>query len=985
MNTHARFQTAAAMSLALSAFLTPSLLAQSDSPCCAGKRIVEDRANTFTSNLQSNATLAATPDGQFLALWDSRRQDNRTFGVFAQRYDAIGRPIGAELRINQYSPASQQDPAAAIAPDGTTWITWETFSQDGSDYGVALRRFATDGNDLKPLADEIIANQSTHDAQFDPAIAVNADGQALLTWCARQADGSMTIVARLFNADGSPATDELNLSQAGNQTDLIASSAARTDGSFVVTWARTDSHGNPNSIMARIVTSDGGMHGDEFAISLPGSGENIEPAIAPTDGNGFAVAWMQSHEAHGYQIALRTFDADAKPTTAPVVAAAPDQSTWLSGVALTSAADGRLLVSWNQQGEKFVEEINGKPTALTPSRIVAQTYTSDAKPVGELTRISKDENAQQALTISSNASRIYWNGSGRIAAAWNGHINDDAQGIGLTVHSPLTFNPKAPDVVERVAATIPDEDLAAFPVRNPDYKPMERDAGIQAEGPDHGFLGYMETEWQPPDPDIAAGPNHVVAVVNMRVAVFTHDGTEVFHEYLEDFFRGQGSDNFVFDPVAVWDPFERRFVIAVAERIGGLSRLVIAVTKTENPLDGWNKYGFDTDHIGTSIDFENLGVGPEAYYVTADYFGGQGNVIHIFEKEPMLVGDPTTMRHLNTSGSLLSLASTKSYDADQPAQYFATSWASRTNIRIYAVQNPNTSPSFVFTDVSVPYMENPPDAAQRGSSNRVPTIDRRIKNGIVRDGHLWLSHAIGEESTARVRWYEIDLRGWPDSGNTPVRVQMGTIDDGPGQHNWFPDIGVDAEGDVVITASRSSSNDYPYVARHIRKADDPAGTMRPFVTLKESAGPYTGGRWGDYSGIDEDPDQPGVFWSHNEFNQSGSSWRTWVGRIDSDRGIVLDVDQVIRGAVSTMNVTNCTPNDTVYFAYSFGGTSETYVPFLDVNIGLRNAQLIGTQSADANGNATMTRLVPNNAPQRSIWIQAAQVRNSSNIVESLIN
>lgn len=961
--------------------------AQADSAAIdlTSMRRIEGRANTFTRNTQGRAALAVDPQGRFLAVWDSRRQEQGTYGVFAQRFDQLGRRLGTEIHINEFTKSIQHAPAAAFDAQGRAWVVWESFGQDGDGFGIVLRRFGEEGDRLVPLAGDSLVNLTTTGDQFAPAISLGPDGTALVTWSSAAEGDRIAARGRLFSAAGEPLGDEIAILDASGLGARNITHAALPDGRFLITCTRLDLATRASRVEARLLDPSDGSLGEAVAISASAGRDGIEPAFAVDAAGRGTLAWMQAREDDGYDVLAVRLDPHGALLGEPFVVARRQGSDWLSGAAVAAHPDGRFAVAWNVYGEKTAEIVDDRLEIINSASILAQVYDDQARPVGSPVRINAFDEGEQALAAASGATRLVWTGDGQFAAAWNGQIEGDRIAAGLTVYSPPDLNPPAPAVVEPLAAGADIDDANAAPIRDPDWKPLARDAFVQAEGPDYGFLGYMQTEWQPPDPDIAAGPSHVVIVVNMRVAVFTHDGQEVFHEYLEDFFRGQGSNNFVFDPVAAWDPLARRFVIASAERNGSISRLVIAVSRTENPLDGWHKYGFNTNHIGSDIDFENLGIGTDAYHITADYFGGQGNVIHIFEKAPMLVGSPVTLKHINTSGSLLSLGSVQTFDAGAPAQYFATSWISRTTIRLYAVRNSTGTPTIVSRDITVPYMEDPPDAAQRGSSNRLSTIDRRIKNGVYRNGTLWLSHSIGENSTARVRWYEIAMNGWPQSGQNPSLTQMGTINNGAGEHNWFPDIGVSDEGDVVITASRSSSNDYPYIARHIRKIGDPTGTVRAPVRLKESNGPHTGSRWGDYSGIDEDPDRPGVFWSHNEYNTTGQSWRTWVGEINAKRGLVLSVNQIIRGQPSTLTVSNATANGTVYFAYSVQGLSDLFVPFLDVTVGLRSPTLIGSRTADATGTAVLTMNVPPNAPPIPVWIQAAENRNASNIIAGQIN
>jgi len=47
------------------------------------------------------------------------------------------------------------------------------------------------------------------------------------------------------------------------------------------------------------------------------------------------------------------------------------------------------------------------------------------------------------------------------------------------------------------------------------------------------FPGIAQSPWNPPDPAIAVGPNHVIQTVNMELAFFDKDGTQTFQQRLD--------------------------------------------------------------------------------------------------------------------------------------------------------------------------------------------------------------------------------------------------------------------------------------------------------------------------------------------------------------------------------------------------------------------------------------------------------------------
>jgi len=308
------------------------------------------------------------------------------------------------------------------------------------------------------------------------------------------------------------------------------------------------------------------------------------------------------------------------------------------------------------------------------------------------------------------------------------------------------------------------------------------------------------------------------------------------------------------------------------------------------------------------------------------------------------------------------------YDAGAPAQYFATAYSgSSSQITIDAIRNPLTSPIRNSFQLNVPSFGQPPDASQLGTSNLIDTIDFRIKNGVYRNGRLYLCHTIGQGGAARVRWYEVALNGWPTSGNNPALLQSVTLDLGSAQHSFASDISVAADGTIALAFNRSSPNDYPYIARTFQRPGDIVN-FRPPIEEQRSTAPETGSRWGDYGGIHEDPVAPGVFWNSQEYTNNGS-WRTWIGQFDPNRLSWIQ-EPLHRGQPTTASVHGANWNDTVYFLLSLTGQGAGPC-FLGTCLEITNPFQLAAVNAGFDGVASLTFTVPSSVPfGTAVWGQA---------------
>jgi len=135
----------------------------------------EFRVNTYTPSSQQNPSVAANASG-FVVVWESD-QDGSGQGVFGQRYDGSGAPAGPEFQVNSYTTNAQNNPAVATTASGAFVVVWCSNGQDGSGNGVFGQRYDSSG---APLGPEFRVNTSTTSTQYRPSVA--ADGAGNFVW-----------------------------------------------------------------------------------------------------------------------------------------------------------------------------------------------------------------------------------------------------------------------------------------------------------------------------------------------------------------------------------------------------------------------------------------------------------------------------------------------------------------------------------------------------------------------------------------------------------------------------------------------------------------------------------------------------------------------------------------------------------------------------------------------------------------------------------
>lgn len=838
----------------------------------------EVRANTYTYNRQTQPTVAPTDDGGMVVAWASRRQEDGAFGVYAQRLDAIGRPMGPEMHINQHGYGAQDQPAIAVAETGDVWIAWSSTHIDGDARAIMARRYAQTDSGIEPSADETMINLTHEGDQASPSIAIAGDS-ILISWTSA-AGNSSSVVARCFSIDGSDMSEEIEISSKAT-TDRTASVASAQDG-FVAAWASHDPISDSRFVTMQRLDMQGQPVGDSKRLQSESGRHRIEPSIAADHSAITTVAWLEHNDSHSYRVMAQRFDAAFEPVS-EILSISEAHGASASGAVVTAAPDGRFAILWNAEGEKIDNPIAGKrPTQLAD--ILVQRFDADASVIGEPMIVNQTTVLRQAMTIGGTSPRAVWTGQDQLIAVWHGTTIDDKRGVGVSIANPSALASSTRSTPTPWTKEATDSDVAmAPPVFDPTFVPQPRDATARGIGNDFGFLAIPATGWNPPDPDLAVGPNHIVAVVNGGIAWFNKSGGLQFQQNIAGgggFWGPQGAQGFVFDPIALYDVHSERFVVAATERDGaGFDYNVLAISNTNDPNDGWQKFRHNVSAFGDEIDFPNIGVDADAVYISVDFFGSpSGSKVFAYDKADLIAGIIDVEVYTLAAFPTVT-AGVYSYDAN-PNYYTLTSFNSGPGqLRLMAIVDPLVSGSINTFFLNVPTYSSPPGAPQLGTSNLASTVDFRIKHAVYRNGSLWCAHAVNAGGAATVRWYEIEMNGWPQSALTPTLKQTGDITPAPGIHTWFPAISVDDDGNAAIAYNRSSFNEFIKISRAVRKAGDPLGEFRPSIINQESSSPENGDRWGDYAGIHEDPADPGTFWSLLEYRTS--FWNSWAARFSA--------------------------------------------------------------------------------------------------------
>ncbi len=427
-------------------------------------------------------------------------------------------------------------------------------------------------------------------------------------------------------------------------------------------------------------------------------------------------------------------------------------------------------------------------------------------------------------------------------------------------------------------------------------------------------LGRM---W-PPDPDIAVGPHHLLVAVNAAFAIYDKSGVKLGSTVnARAFWTGTdcgavaSSGGLMYDPFVAYDPGADRFVSGFDATRASTSDSYwcIAVSQTSDPTGVWYRYSFpaNTGRADQWMDYPHVAAWHDALYTTGNYFSFSPGFftatrVYAFDKAAMYAGGAAKFVYVDdprdaNNGPVFTLQPARAsytYPASGPAYFLAVSpvpCGGPCDLNIFAMTPDFAGNGTAFTLLGHPAtfpFALPIDAPQSGTANKVQANDARVLDAQWHtDGTIYAAQTVacnpGFGAVDCVRWYQVgNLSG------TPTLLQQATIA-GDGQYRFFPDLAVDALGNLAIAYSFSTSADFVGIRFTGRLASDPAGTTAADATLKAGEAAYVGTsfelppfRWGDYTGLVVDPANPCRLWYVGEYAKSGvglANWGTYIGQL----------------------------------------------------------------------------------------------------------
>jgi len=243
------------------------------------------RVSTNTGgNIQYNATVAGLHDGGFVVVYEASGFDAGSYAVVGRRYDAQGVAMGGEFLVGPSNTATRDQPTVAALEDGGFVVAYE------EDQTLAVQRFNEDGT---PHGNRHII--STGYSYGQPAVAGLAGGGYLVTEQGYFLAGGVGFktVGYLFDANDALVVGPYSLTQTpgAQEEERLAAVTALPDGGFVAVWQTTYDSANGRDVVARRFNADGSPAGDQFVVNTVTAGNQWYASVAALPDGRFIIDW----------------------------------------------------------------------------------------------------------------------------------------------------------------------------------------------------------------------------------------------------------------------------------------------------------------------------------------------------------------------------------------------------------------------------------------------------------------------------------------------------------------------------------------------------------------------------------------------------------------------------------------------------------------------------------------------------------------------
>jgi hypothetical protein len=427
--------------------------------------------------------------------------------------------------------------------------------------------------------------------------------------------------------------------------------------------------------------------------------------------------------------------------------------------------------------------------------------------------------------------------------------------------------------------------------------------GVGFEGPQGAAVGR-----NPSDNSLAVGPEHVVQIVNSRMAVFDKHGKVLYGAVSTNtLFKGFGGvceQRNNGDAVVRYDQLAGRWLYVmpifskIADRPETPYSMCYAVSVGGDPLGPYHRYEFKRKLFP---DYPRPAVWPDGYYVPTST-GDEVIQKHvcIAERSKMLTGAPATEQCIVIDGVnflnnadidgqgvppagapniMMAAGGTqlKKVFEDDGIYFWKVhvDWEKPANTKAEGPVKIAVAPYHYLCDGQLTNCVPQPGAERKLDAQGDKIMQRLVYRRIGGRESLVVQHSVNTAAGGGgVRWYEFRL----DKKGDPKLYQQGTYAP-DGLYRWMASAGMDKKGNIGVGYSFGGGTHFAGQRFSGRLAKDALGqmTFAETVLVEGEAAQTNTLRWEDYTTLAMDPDDCTFWYVGDYLKKAATSYSTKIG------------------------------------------------------------------------------------------------------------
>lgn len=362
-------------------------------------------------------TFAATPQavamdrlGNYVVTWSSKRQDNNdTWGIYAQRFNAAGEALGSEFRVNTTTVGDQQYSSVAMDDNGNFVIAWASKDQDGNGWGIYARRYDSNGT---ALSGEFLVNTVTNRDQLYPAVAMNGAGSFVISWSSQDQDpNNWNVYGQRYDSNGVQSGIQFQVNSTLGKDQKYSTVAMDDAGNFVVAWRSSNQDGSGQGVIAQRFDASGVRLGGEFQVNTTPLKSQQYASVAMAPDGDYVITWSSiDQDGNGWGVYGQRYRADGAAQGGEFrVNTTTSNDQLYSTVAMDAA--GNFVITWSSNGQ----DGNG-------FGVYGQRYSALGVPLGNQFRVNTTTAGNQqwsSVAMADNGTFVtVWSSSNQDGDGW---------------------------------------------------------------------------------------------------------------------------------------------------------------------------------------------------------------------------------------------------------------------------------------------------------------------------------------------------------------------------------------------------------------------------------------------------------------------------------------------------------------------------------------------------------------------------------------